>query len=328
MPALRILPRGFPRIRKDEPNDGIRIHVSSASHASDLSDLPKPRRRKTFRLPRWRRQTPLEEDENVQAYLSHTTPLIFGDASPSKTLCSISGTTAFGDGLSPWVRAKELSLSLLPEPVMDVEPLVSDSLLFHAPHEVPAPNHPSKRQSQPHEVLWKPLPPLPAPAPTSVPYPSSPISDISMELNVACNRPRSERSKSSNSFASSANPKHEQEPDDEELMRSAFFIPRTKIRNGKDVFTIEYLINVGGFGYVYRARSHRGEIVAIKVMAKEWLSNRLESLESAKTEFEVLRRVSEEGRHFMTQLLSSWADEDNIFFVMVCICSSISSFED
>lgn len=103
------------------------------------------------------------------------------------------------------------------------------------------------------------------------------------------------------------------------MKRSAYLRPGSTVGDKWNSFTIEYHINSGTFGLVYRARSQKtGETVAIKVMAKDWLAQGGGALECAKLEFEVLRRAAEEGRSFMTQLMSSWADQHNIYFVMVC----------
>ena len=93
MPAFRLFPRGILR-RKDPENDVV-IRISTESLHSDLSATPPRRRRLTLRLPRWRSEkkedTPEDTPHSPFLDIDHDPSL--GDASPSKTLCSVSGTS-------------------------------------------------------------------------------------------------------------------------------------------------------------------------------------------------------------------------------------------
>lgn len=84
-------------------------------------------------------------------------------------------------------------------------------------------------------------------------------------------------------------------------------------------YTIIGELGRGSFGRVVLASASNGEEVAIKVLSK---AAALQCLDNYKTsilnEKKILARISEEEDPFITTLLASFQDEDNIYFVMVC----------
>ena len=75
----------------------------------------------------------------------------------------------------------------------------------------------------------------------------------------------------------------------------------------------------GSFGRVILASTNDGNDVAIKVLSKAAGPRCLENHKtSILNEKQILARISEEEDPFITTLLASFQDEDNIYFVMVC----------
>lgn len=75
----------------------------------------------------------------------------------------------------------------------------------------------------------------------------------------------------------------------------------------------------GSFGRVVLASTSDGKDVAIKVLSKAAGPRCLENHKtSILNEKQILARISEEEDPFITTLLASFQDEDNIYFVMVC----------
>lgn len=101
---------------------------------------------------------------------------------------------------------------------------------------------------------------------------------------------------------------------------SAVFKSGTVLQHGDDAYTLLNAIGLGGFGLVYRARTGNGELVAVKTMAKAHLyrgGRSLESVDCAIMEHQIMKAATETGNTWVTHLLASWEDAENIYFVMV-----------
>ncbi|KIP04586.1 hypothetical protein PHLGIDRAFT_129405 [Phlebiopsis gigantea 11061_1 CR5-6] len=86
--------------------------------------------------------------------------------------------------------------------------------------------------------------------------------------------------------------------------------------NGPDAYVIVGHLGTGASGRVMYARSREGKAVAVKVAHKAKLYRERCGRLNIKAEQECLERVTLCGKPFLTQLLSSWDDDDNVYFVM------------
>lgn len=91
------------------------------------------------------------------------------------------------------------------------------------------------------------------------------------------------------------------------------------LRNGVDAYVVLGVLGNGASGRVVYARSRTGESVAIKIAHKAKLYRHPFGRVNIEGEKENLIRVTLCGKPFLTQLLSSWDDKDNVYFVMVSV---------
>ena len=100
-------------------------------------------------------------------------------------------------------------------------------------------------------------------------------------------------------------------------------------------YLVQGILGTGGFGRVFKAKllSHSSsesstsesyEYYAIKVMHKSQVYAYEEGREMVLSEGRVLRRITEAkgegGKGFLVGMVESWADEENVFYVMVRFC--------
>jgi hypothetical protein len=97
----------------------------------------------------------------------------------------------------------------------------------------------------------------------------------------------------------------------------SYFKVGHELRHYEDVFDIRELVGQGANGCVYRVDTQSGDQVAIKIQARAWLFAQPANIAAAVEERKVLRIMTERRVAFMTSLLSSWSDDDNVYFVMV-----------
>jgi hypothetical protein len=107
----------------------------------------------------------------------------------------------------------------------------------------------------------------------------------------------------------------------------AFANSLPRLWNGKTSFFINKLLAKQGFNRVFGATTDLGEDVAIKVLHKAAIRH-YQGARSAKNEVDVLRLITREADcAFLTALLSSWQDEENVYLVMVRYSTRLSSLK-
>lgn len=91
----------------------------------------------------------------------------------------------------------------------------------------------------------------------------------------------------------------------------------TTLYKGPDTFTLLGTLGSGATGRVMYARDQDNNPLAIKVVHKPKMYRRRFGRVDVVAERNTLERITIYGKPFLTQLLSSWDDEENVYFVMV-----------
>lgn len=101
------------------------------------------------------------------------------------------------------------------------------------------------------------------------------------------------------------------------LKERAIEAPCVLFNNNGRMYSIGGLIGCGGSGRVFFAMSSTADEVAIKIVHKHIAYRSASGRARLLKELEVLKRVTEADLSFVCPLLSSWADEDNVYMEMV-----------
>lgn len=84
-----------------------------------------------------------------------------------------------------------------------------------------------------------------------------------------------------------------------------------------ETYSVSDMLGLGAFGRVMYAMSEDGEEVAIKVVHKAMVYRRSSGRDRIINELYALKRATNADLSFVCPMLSAWADEDNIYIVMV-----------
>lgn len=94
------------------------------------------------------------------------------------------------------------------------------------------------------------------------------------------------------------------------------------LTNGTEKYTIIGTIDELTYGRILYARNENDEDVAIKIFHKPKLYSYRSGRQAIVIEQRLARKITDTGKPFLVQLLSSWDDKDNVYFVMVSGLSS------
>lgn len=92
------------------------------------------------------------------------------------------------------------------------------------------------------------------------------------------------------------------------------------ISDGVDTYLIHGTLGNGGFGRVMLATDQYNQRVAIKIIHKDKQYQFNGGRDSILLERRILERIALSGKRFLTPLLASWQDLQNVYFVMVRAC--------
>ena len=86
-----------------------------------------------------------------------------------------------------------------------------------------------------------------------------------------------------------------------------------------ETYSVSRMLGVGAFGRVMFAVGKEGEQVAIKVMHKAMVYRRSSGRERILNELHALKRATDADLSFVCPMLSAWADDENVYVVMVSV---------
>jgi hypothetical protein len=93
----------------------------------------------------------------------------------------------------------------------------------------------------------------------------------------------------------------------------------TVLQHGGEVYTVLGQLGTGSTGRVMYARTRDDYPVAIKIVHKPQVYRLHCGRANVMVEKETLERVTTVGKPFLTKLLASWDDGENVYFVMVSV---------